>query len=258
MNAPTRPAGTTAPAVTPRFSAGVYYFRTVVQTAWLDPVLGGAFGRLFTANARLLVPGMQATSAAPVRGAVEQAPAGIRGTAPARWWNIQGSFTATQPWNFDDLNRAIARSFAQDVTRWEALPRPAALVRARAPGAPRDGATLHGRLRGSDACAGGADYSDVYARACTRVEVTGQAVVTPIGRTAVTPIAPPSNWGGQQPPPAPPPSPASIARPAPAAPRAAAPRPAATRTAAPAPSSKKSNANSILLQSYARRPTIPG
>lgn len=176
------------------YGPGSYRARTSIQTAWLDPDLTGAdFAQRFVANLPALVDGAHASSATLARGAsseervvvpssAQQAVLGVvvgvlfppaalasslPSTVPTRWFTVDVSFTASRQWLTDDLNRAIARSFAQAVTSWQSG---SGALRAQPDRAPRDGAPLHARLRADNACSGGADWGSVYARACTRIE----------------------------------------------------------------------------------------
>jgi hypothetical protein len=132
---------------------------------------------------------------------------------------ISGVFTAPNPWQVTALNRAIARAFANTTTFGGPIP----AFAGRVPPA-NDGSLLLARLSQPDACSGGADYTAVIARACTRVAPA--SVMTPIA-------APPATRN----PPAPvsaPPAPVSTTpvRPAPT-PTPVRPTPTPVRTVAP-------------------------
>ncbi len=215
----TLPAGDALSEGAPQASypPGRYRARSPILVAWLQPALSAStFSQRFAANLRDLVPGATANSGSITVGApttinaviplsaaqriatslgaslvpggliIAIAAAALRSTVPypvpCRWFNVEMDFTAMQQWNTDDLNRAIARSFAQATSSWSSLSNN---QRSGAGNAPPDGGPLHARFRAPGACTGAADYGEVYARACTRV------LQTSVGAATMTPIAPP-------------------------------------------------------------------
>lgn len=188
---PVRPSGDAlsqgAPSAT--YPAGTYRARTAIQVAWLLPTLNGAaFAASFRSNLPALVPGATAQGASVTAGApgitraalpltVRQRISSILASVipgagplaalainvvaaspvdvPTMWFTVDVSFTAMQPFSTDNLNRTIARAFAQAVVGWQ----PGAhSYRALPNTAPADGAPLHAQLRAGDACSGGANW----------------------------------------------------------------------------------------------------
>ncbi len=188
------PAELTTGAPAESYPAGSYDAQSTIQTAWLDPAVDPAtFAARMAVNVRELVNGAERAVASVHAGGLERTtavtadPSTMTAGIPTRWFNVSLHFVARTPWRTDDLNRAIARSFAQAVAAggWQV----AVAADRRHPAAPVDGGPLHARFRASGACTGASAYGEVYARACTRVLRVGEVEV-PV--TVVTPPAAPA------------------------------------------------------------------
>ncbi len=146
-----------------------------ITAANVAAVLGAPAGSLPAAATASLVAAIMAGSSA--YRVTENV-----GTFPvkAHWITITGRLGATASWTTANLNRAIARAFANNVTWQDVAPAYGNDFLHPFP-APNDGNPLLDALNDSDACTGGYDYEKVYAAACTRVGVATS--MTTLGST---------------------------------------------------------------------------
>jgi hypothetical protein len=147
-----------------------------ITAANIGAVLGSPAGSLpAAATAGLIAAIMAGSSAYRVTETI--------GTFPvkAHWITITGRLGATATWTTANLNRAIARAFANNVAWQDVAPAYGNDFLHPFP-APNDGNPLLDALNDSDACTGGHDYEKVYAAACTRVALA--TAVTTLGPSA--------------------------------------------------------------------------
>lgn len=184
-----RPAGDVPPAT---YQPGMTPFASAMLALGAEPIVNvaGFLSTLQRTVAQIMGPTVQVQSASIVKGARQSVSVprtglgrllGIfRGEAPGWWVNINNLVvSASAPFALNGergLNRAIARAVAQSTT-WTNVQSGVT--------APLDGGSLDAQFRSSDACSGGINFDQVWARACTR----------PVGSTApvaqMTPIPPP-------------------------------------------------------------------
>lgn len=202
-----RPAGAEPQGSYP---AGSYTFNSTMQAVGTEPVINAAafLATLQRTVREIMGPDVSVSFAQIVKGTMTQErvtirsvlyPTGLQRVLPTWWVNVNEiRLSSPRPFTLNGvntqgqgvgLNRAIARAVAQ-VTSWRN-------VMADYP-APRDGGSLDARFRAPDACSGGADYTQVWARACTRptgqaapASTQGQGMPAATELNPVTPIASP-------------------------------------------------------------------
>lgn len=188
-----RPSGdvptTGAPAVS--FPAGNWAFHTNIQVVGADPTIDpSGFGAAFAVAAEELAgvnvqsvsirKGPQTNQAVPrVEGLLQHLPGASLASRdiPSWWIEIDGQINSRNGFETDKLNQAISRALASS-TRWTGYAHEDWRSKI-----PRDGGQLWGRFRASNACTGGATYTDVMARACTRIGAPGSVPSAPPSAT---------------------------------------------------------------------------
>lgn len=193
-----RPAGDVPPAT---YQPGLTMFASTMLALGAEPVINvdGFLATLRRTVSEIMGPSVQVQSATIVKGsrqtiAVPRTGIGrllgiFRGQAPGWWVNVNNLvISARQPFELNGsrgLNRAIARAVAQS-TRWVNVQNGVT--------APVDGGSLDAQFRSSDACSGGINFDQVWARACTRpmgLTVPVTEVSVPSTTPEMTPIAAP-------------------------------------------------------------------
>lgn len=203
---PYAPAGAVPTTGTPptRVGPGRYAFRSTLLALGADPSINtsGFAAQLRQALAEILSPSaLTLISASILKGRQEvtsfaRAPGTVLSVAlPNRnvqsWYvTVEGEFSTpnTIPVNGDvSINRSIARAVARSTgfgggyvdSDYRSV-------------LPTDGAMLDRQFRTQDACAGGINTSQVWARACTRFERTGDATPATPAPTPATPTPTPA------------------------------------------------------------------
>lgn len=119
-------------------------------------------------------------------GLAESVGGGIR--VPKYWITITGTFNAIQRWYVEGLNRAIQRALIQNLT-WAQVD-PAFSNKLPAVNDGTGPNSLFATFAMPNACEGGANWTKVFARACTRYAVSGYQL--PGNAPNATPVTTPS------------------------------------------------------------------
>lgn len=197
-----RPSGavptTGAPAAS--YPAGNWAFKTNLQVVGADPTINpDAFGAAFAVAAEELA-GVnvsrvsirklaQTTQSVPrTEGLLQYLPSSSMTNldVPSWWVEVEGDLSSRNGFETNRLNQAISRAFANG-TRWSGYVHEA--YRSKIP---RDGGQLWARFQASNACTGGATYTDVMARACTRIGAPGAVPAAPPNATPPAPSPAPA------------------------------------------------------------------
>jgi hypothetical protein len=183
-------------------TAGKIAFHANVLVAGHAPIVArGAFPRRLAETIAELIPNSGANSAdiaigvAPDTDANDLARIGQSFTnRTGTWISIDGAFTAYGAWQLANLNHAIARALANNITF-------AAASDSRIPARDTNSAGTAGTplleaFNRAGACTGTRDFTKVYAAACTRWAPLAQNAITPGATTqppapqgTLTPIA---------------------------------------------------------------------
>ena len=251
-----RPAGAVPSTGAPQASypAGTYDFETHILIAQANPTVNrGAFpGRLSETlrdadiNVGTAPPATISISAPTAASASETQAIGTAWNVRngyGTWYSISGRVTAPATFQTANLNRAIARAFANTATFPSSLGSSSADAKLPRPG---DGSLLLAALSAQNACTGGRDYSKVYAAACTRVGVAatlqpttqGTANYTKTGSQGTANYTKTGSSSAITPTPAPAPRPPVVITTRPVAP---APAPVPAPPTAPAPQQQQSS-----------------
>lgn len=174
------------------YPAGSYEFESHVLVVGPEPVIDASFFRNRLAETIFELLGSSASAASIadnnsiVKGAQETTGAMDVLGAAHRWWiTIRGNLTAHGAWTTANLNRAIARAFANSVA-W----RNTSMAQGRPVPPPGDGSMLLAALSQPGACSGASNTRNTFASACTRVgavrTVASDPVMTPIDAPAAS------------------------------------------------------------------------